>query len=79
MSSYRIPEAVKRVLPETFAARDIAEPSASFDVGASCGDVRTYLDSPNDIVGWDKATPLTGTAYRVADRSVAMLYTSTSR
>jgi hypothetical protein len=78
MSSYRIPEAVKRVLTETFAARDIAGPLASFNIGASCGDVRTYLDSPNDIVCWDKALPLTVTTYRVADRSVAMHYTSTN-
>jgi hypothetical protein len=31
MASTRIPEAVKRVFMETFTARDIAEPLASFD------------------------------------------------
>jgi glycogen operon protein len=37
--------------------------------------IDTALDSPNDIVPWDEASPLTGTAYRVTERSVVMLYT----
>ena len=31
MASVRIPDAVKRVFTETFTARDVAEPLASFD------------------------------------------------
>ncbi len=36
----------------------------------------TSLDSPNDIVSWDQAPKVSGSTYRVADRSVAMLYTN---
>jgi glycogen operon protein len=39
--------------------------------------IDTALDSPDDIVCWDQAPPLTGTTYRVADRSVVVLYTTT--
>jgi glycogen operon protein len=38
--------------------------------------IDTSRDSPDDIVSWEKAPPVTGTTYRVADRSVVMLYTS---
>ena len=36
--------------------------------------IDTALDSPEDIVPWDKAPPVHANAYRVADRSVVMLY-----
>jgi hypothetical protein len=38
-----IPEAVKRIFTESFIARDIAEPLASFDESASSTDVRDYM------------------------------------
>lgn len=38
--------------------------------------IDTALDSPDDIVPWEKAPPVTGNSYRVADRSVVMLYAS---
>lgn len=38
--------------------------------------IDTALDSPDDIVPWEAAPPLIGNVYRVADRSVVMLYTS---
>jgi isoamylase len=37
--------------------------------------IDTSLDSPRDIVSWERALPLTCTKYRVADRSVVILYT----
>jgi glycogen operon protein len=36
--------------------------------------IDTALDSPNDIVPWEEAPSVTGDHYRVADRSVVMLY-----
>jgi glycogen operon protein len=41
--------------------------------------IDTALDSPNDIVPWEKAQLVTGNTYRVADRSVVMLYASSKR
>jgi glycogen operon protein len=38
--------------------------------------IDTALDSPNDIVPWDTAPEVVGNKYRVRDRSVVMLYTS---
>ncbi|HKI34149.1 MAG TPA: glycogen debranching protein GlgX [Gemmataceae bacterium] len=38
--------------------------------------IDTALDSPDDIVSWEKALPLPGAKYRVADRSVVVLYAS---
>ncbi len=38
--------------------------------------IDTALDSPNDITSWKEAPPVPGDRYRVADRSVVMLYTS---
>jgi glycogen operon protein len=37
--------------------------------------IDTSLDSPNDIVPWEKAPQVGGRTYRVAGRSVAMLHT----
>jgi glycogen operon protein len=36
----------------------------------------TSLDSPDDIVPWEEAPAVPGLAYRVADRSVVLLYTN---
>jgi glycogen operon protein len=36
--------------------------------------IDTALASPNDIVPWEAARPITATTYRVAERSVVMLY-----
>ena len=38
--------------------------------------IDTALDSPNDIVPWEKALPVKGNTYRAGARSVVMLYTS---
>lgn len=37
--------------------------------------IDTALDSPDDIVTWQSAPPVTGEAYRAQGRSVVMLYT----
>lgn len=48
----RIPDALKRVFVETFTARDIAEPLASFDAEARSTDVRSFMnDHDYDLVG----------------------------
>ncbi len=61
MSSPRIPDAIKRLFNETFCARDIAEPLASFDVGASCDDVRGFMnDNGLDVVGVRKEGQVAG-------------------
>jgi glycogen operon protein len=41
--------------------------------------INTALDSPEDIVSWEKAGPVKENRYRVADRSVVMLYTNNKR
>jgi hypothetical protein len=47
-----MPDAVKRIFTETFTARDVAEPLASFDEAASCGDVRGFMAARGyDVVG----------------------------
>jgi hypothetical protein len=52
MASTRIPEAVTRVFSETFSARDIAEPLASFDSDASCATVRDFMQARDfDVIG----------------------------
>jgi isoamylase len=38
--------------------------------------IDTSLDSPDDVVPWEKAPPVQDGAYRVSDRSVVMLYTT---
>ena len=40
--------------------------------------IDTSLDSPNDIVSWAEAPAISDKTYRVADRSVVMLYSSTN-
>jgi glycogen operon protein len=39
--------------------------------------IDTYLDSPNDIVPWDKAPAVAGNTYHVGPRSVVVLHTMT--
>jgi hypothetical protein len=47
-----IPEAVKRIFTEAFVARDIAEPLASFDAGASTAEVRQFMQAKGlSVVG----------------------------
>jgi isoamylase len=40
--------------------------------------IDTSLESPDDIAVWGQAAPICGNSYRVADRSVVMLYSSAS-
>ncbi len=48
----RIPDTVKRVFTDAFTARDVAEPLASFDAGASAGEVRAFMEARGlDVVG----------------------------
>lgn len=52
MTAYRIPEAIKRVFTESFTARDIAEPLASFDATAPCAEVRVLMQARDyDVAG----------------------------
>lgn len=39
--------------------------------------IDTSLDSPNDIVPWEDAPPLQGSTYRMGERSVVILFTTT--
>jgi glycogen operon protein len=41
--------------------------------------IDTSLDSPDDIVAWETAPAVSGETYRVADRSVVMLYSRANR
>jgi hypothetical protein len=52
MPSTRIPDAVRRVFTESFTARDVAEPLASFDGGVAAEYVRDFMkDRDFDVVG----------------------------
>jgi hypothetical protein len=52
MSAIKIPDAVKRVFTESFTARDIAEPLASFDASVPAGTVREFMKARGfDVVG----------------------------
>jgi hypothetical protein len=52
MPSTRIPDAIKRIFTETFTARDVAEPLASFDADVASGDVRDFMNARAfDVVG----------------------------
>lgn len=52
MATIRIPEAVRRVFTETFIARDIAQPLASFDAATPGADVRAFMAARQfDVVG----------------------------
>jgi hypothetical protein len=52
LSSARVPKSVKRIFTETFTARDIAEPLASFDADATSEEVEAFMKARNlDVVG----------------------------
>jgi hypothetical protein len=52
MTSTRIPDHVKRIFTETFTAKHIAEPLASFDADASGAIVREFMQARDfDVVG----------------------------
>src|SRR5262245_46095250 len=52
MTATRIPEAVKRIFTETFTARDVAEPLASFDADAPPAVIREFMVARDfDVVG----------------------------
>src|SRR5690242_6636315 len=52
MSVSRIPEPIRRIFAETFTAKDIAEPLASFDAGTSAAVVRNFMRKNDyDMVG----------------------------
>jgi hypothetical protein len=52
MPSNRVIDAIKRFFAETFTARDIAEPLASFDFGAPAREVRDFMNAKDfDVVG----------------------------
>jgi hypothetical protein len=52
MASSRIPDAVKRIFTETFTARDIAEPLASFDGSTPSINVRDFMVARDfDVIG----------------------------
>jgi hypothetical protein len=52
MASYRIPEPIKRVFTESFVARDIAEPLASFDAAVPSAEVRAFMQARDyDVIG----------------------------
>jgi hypothetical protein len=52
MPSARIPDAVRRVFTETFSARDIAEPLASFDAGVLAASAREFMEAKDfDVLG----------------------------
>jgi hypothetical protein len=61
MPSMRIPDAVKRVFTETFTARDIAEPLASFDADAPSAQLRAFMQARDfDVVGIRSEGRITG-------------------
>lgn len=52
MSTNRIPETVRRMFAETFTARDIARPLASFEASAPASEVRAFMAARGlDVVG----------------------------
>jgi glycogen operon protein len=54
---------------------DFELPSVSEDSGGSWRRwIDTSLDSPDDIVEWQKAPQFTGRSYRTGPRSIAVLY-----
>jgi len=65
--SHRVPEAIRRVFLETFTARDIAEPLASFDADTPCSHVCEFMKSRDfDLVGIRRDGLVTGYAMREA-------------
>jgi hypothetical protein len=63
--SAKIPEAIRRIFTESFIARDIAEPLASFDAGTSATEVRGYMQAKDlEVVGIRKNGEIAGFALK---------------
>ena len=61
MSTNQIPEAVRRIFTETFTARDVAEPLASFDAGTPAAEVRAFMNTHDfEVVGVRQAGRVAG-------------------
>jgi hypothetical protein len=61
MANTPFPAAIRRIFTETFTARDIAEPLASFDASTSAAEVGDFMNSSNfDVVGVRKAGRVVG-------------------
>jgi hypothetical protein len=61
MASARISESVKRIFTETFTARDVAEPLASFDAVSSAALVRDFMQARDfEVVGVRREGQLAG-------------------
>jgi hypothetical protein len=70
MTATRIPDAVRRIFTETFTAKDVAEPLASFDADAPPAMIRDFMKardfdvvgirSEGQIVGYVESCPLEG-------------------
>ncbi len=59
--SSKISDVVKRTFTESFTARDIAEPLASFDEGTSSEDVRNFMEAKGvEVVGIRQAGQIAG-------------------
>jgi hypothetical protein len=67
MANTQIPDAVRRIFTETFTARDVAEPLASCDAGASAADVRRWMDEQHfDVVGVRREGRIVGYVERLS-------------
>jgi hypothetical protein len=65
MAPPRIPDAIRRVFMETFTARDIAEPLASFDAESPGSTVREFMQARGmTVVGIRTAGRVVGYADR---------------
>jgi hypothetical protein len=61
MPSPRVPDAVRRIFTESFTARDVAEPLASFDAEASAREVRAFMTHADfDVIGIRKEGQVIG-------------------
>jgi hypothetical protein len=65
MSTTQIPDAVRQIFTETFTARDVAEPLASFDSGTSAEEVRDFMNAHDfDVVGVRRSGRVAGYVHR---------------
>lgn len=65
MASKDIPDAVRRVFTDTFSARDIAEPLASFDGKTPCNEVCSFMRANDfDVIGIRSEGQIVGYAER---------------